>query len=162
MWKCIWFSLGLFSLVAVLLRSASNVILSPCLSVWNMFSLVFGRLFSIAMSLLLIDRFRLLLPFSAVMYIVFLSESMFTHLVFVISPIRAPVSFSSCNSIAVLGVPADISVSISASVGMNGIPFSCVYRGCVHVLPMCLSSLCRLWLRCVLCCFSISSLLVLL
>jgi len=62
---------------------------------------------------------------------------MFTHSVFVASPILAPVSLSSCRSVAVLGVPADIRVSISASVGMNGIPFSCVYRGCVHVLPIC-------------------------
>jgi len=60
-------SLGLFSLVAVLLRSASKVILSACLLVWNTLLFILGRLFSIAMSLLLIGRFRLLLPFSAVM-----------------------------------------------------------------------------------------------
>jgi len=66
-WKCIPFSLGLFSLVAVLLRSASNVILSPCLSVWNIWLFILGRLFSMAMSLLLIGSIRLLLPFSAVM-----------------------------------------------------------------------------------------------
>jgi len=79
----------------------------------------------------------LLLPFSAVMYIVFLSVSMFVHLVFAISPILAPVSLSICSSVAVFSVPAAIRMSISASVGMNGSVFSSVYFGGVHVLPMC-------------------------
>jgi len=62
---------------------------------------------------------------------------MCVHWSFSISPILAPVSLSSCRSVAVFGVPADIRVSISVSVGMNGSPFSCVYFGCVHVLPIC-------------------------
>ena len=66
-WKCICFSLGLFSLVVVLLRSASNVERNPCLFVWNTLSLIFGKLFSMAISLSLIGRIRELLPFSAVM-----------------------------------------------------------------------------------------------
>lgn len=136
-WKCICLSLGLFSLVAVLLRSPSKVTLKLCLLGWNTLSLILGMLFSIAISLLLIGSILLLLPFSAVMYIVFLSESMFTHLVFAISPILAPVSLSICSSVAVFSVPADIRMSISASVGMNGSVFSSVYFGGVHVLPMC-------------------------
>jgi len=67
---------------------------------------------------------------------VFLSLSMCVHNSFSISPILAPVSLSSCRSVDVFRVPADISVSISVSVGMNGIWFSFVYFGCVHVLPM--------------------------
>jgi len=66
-WKWMFFSLGLSSLIAVLLRSDSKVVLSPCLLVWNILSLVFGRLFSIAISLVVMGMFLLLLPFSAVM-----------------------------------------------------------------------------------------------
>ena len=53
-----------------------------------------------------------------------------------ISPILAPVSFSVCKSVEVLGFPIAIRVSNSCSVGMNGSPLSCVYFGCCHVLPM--------------------------
>ena len=66
-WKCMFLSLGLFSLIAVLLRSDSNVVLSPCLLVWNILSLIFVKLFSIADSFVLIGSILLLLPFSAVM-----------------------------------------------------------------------------------------------
>jgi len=66
-WKCICFSLGLLSLVAVLLHSPSNVTLKLCLLGWNTLSLILGMLFSIAISLLLIGSILLLLPFSAVM-----------------------------------------------------------------------------------------------
>ena len=69
-WKWIFLSLGLLSLRAVLLRSASKVDLSPCVLVWNTLSLIFGRLFSMAISLVLIGRILLLLNFSAVTYIV--------------------------------------------------------------------------------------------
>ena len=135
-WKCICLSLGLFSFTAVLLRSASYVVLSPCLSVWKTLPFMWGRLFSIAMSFGLIGNILLLLPFSAVMYIVFRSWSMCVHCSFSISPILAPVSLSSCRSAAVFGLPADIRESISASVGMNGSLLSCVYFGSVHVLFM--------------------------
>lgn len=66
-WKWMFFSLGLFSLVAVLFRSDSNVVLSACLFVWKILSLVLGKLFSMAMSLSLAGNILLLLPFSAVM-----------------------------------------------------------------------------------------------
>ena len=66
-WKCMFFSLGLLSLVAVLLRSDSNVVLNACLFVWNILSLVLSRLFSMAISLVLVGNILLLLPFSAVM-----------------------------------------------------------------------------------------------
>ena len=66
---------------------------------------------------------------------VFLCRSMCVHSSFGISPIRAPVSLSSCKSVAVLGEPAEIRLSISCSVGMNGSPCSLVYFGCIHVLP---------------------------
>ena len=66
---CRWIalSLGLLSFTAVLLRRASKVVRSPCLSVWNILVFVLGRRLSISISLLLIGRIRLLLPFSAVM-----------------------------------------------------------------------------------------------
>ena len=67
---------------------------------------------------------------------VLLSLSMCVHCSFSISPILAPVSLSSCRSVAVLGEPADIRLSISVSVGMNGILLSCVYFGSFHVLFM--------------------------
>ena len=68
---------------------------------------------------------------------VFLSGSTFVHSSFSASPILAPVSFNSCRSVAVLGVPACMRVSNSCSVGMNGSVSSMVYCGCVHVLPVC-------------------------
>ena len=60
-------SLGLLSLIAVRLRSASKVERKPCLFVWNTLLLTLGILFSMAISLLLIGSILLLLPFSAVM-----------------------------------------------------------------------------------------------
>jgi hypothetical protein len=60
-------SLGLLSFLAVLSRSASNVILKPCLLACQ--TLLFGRSnwLNIAISLVDIGKYRLLLPFSAVM-----------------------------------------------------------------------------------------------
>ena len=89
-----------------------------------------------AISLVLIGNIRELLPFSAVMYIVLRSRSMFDHFRRSISPILAPVSFSSCRSVEVLVVPEEIRESISFSVGMNGKPCCLAYFGCVQVLPM--------------------------
>ena len=89
-----------------------------------------------AISLVLIGNIRELLPFSAVMYIVFRSRSMFNHFRRVISPILAPVSLSSCRSVDVLIVPAEIRESISFSVGMCGSLCCLAYFGCVHVFPM--------------------------
>jgi len=123
-WKWILLSLGLFSLVAVLLRSASKVVRKPCFLGWNTFSLIFGRLFSMAISFVLMGRILLLLPFMAVMYMVLRSTSMSVHFSFAISPILAPVSLSICKSVAVFGCPAEIKESISVSVGMNGSPDS--------------------------------------
>ena len=130
------FSLLLFSLVTVLFRSASKVERSPCLFVWKILSLIFGMLFSMAISFVLIGNILELLPFSAVMYIVLRSRSMLIHFRRVISPILAPVSLSSCRSVDVLVVPAEIRESISFSVGMYGKPCCLAYFGCVHVLPM--------------------------
>ena len=45
---------------------------------------------------------------------------MSVHFVRAISPILAPVSLSSCKSVEVFVVPANISESSSISVGMNG------------------------------------------
>ena len=136
MWKEILFSLGLFSLVAVLLRSDSNVFLSPFLFVLNMLSVVFFRLFSMAVSFVLIGSILALLPFSALTYMLLFLKSMSIHLAVDISPILAPVSFRSWSSVAVFAEPADISVSISFSVGMNGIRDSFVYFGFIHFFPI--------------------------
>jgi len=61
---------------------------------------------------------------------------MSAHFSLSISPIRAPVSFSSCKSVEVFVVPDAIRESTSFSVGMKGI-FDCiVYFGFVHVFPI--------------------------
>jgi len=78
-WKDILFSLGLLSLIAVLLRSAPKVFLSPCLLGWNTWSFILGMRFNIALSFLLIGNILGLLPFSAVMCIVPLSKSRSFH-----------------------------------------------------------------------------------
>ena len=62
--------------------------------------------------------------------------SMCVHFRLSISPILAPVSLSSCRSADVFFPLADISVSISVSVGMKGSSLCFAYVGCVHVLPM--------------------------
>lgn len=135
-WKVILFSRGFFSLVAVLLRRASYVIRSVCLFRGNIFSFCLCVLFSMFMSLLLIGSIRLLLPFSASMWMVFLLRSMSVHLVSVASPILAPVSLSSCRSRLVFGVPLFISVSSSFSVGMNGKAVCFLYFGLSHFFPI--------------------------
>ena len=135
-WKVIFFSLGLFSLVAILLRSPSYVLLIPCFLVWNTSSLVLSWLFNMATNFLLIGRILGLLCFSGFMLIVCLCRSKSVHCVWSISPIRAPVSLSSCKSVAVLGAAPDIKASISCSVGMNGIGVSRLYLGFSHVFPI--------------------------
>jgi len=135
-WKCICLSLGFWSFAAVLLRSFSKHVLMLCLGVWNTLSLILGRLFSMASSLMLAGNMRLLLPFSAVMYTALRSWSTCVHFKNSVSPILAPVSLSSCRSAAVFGLPALIRLSISCSVGMKGISFCSMYFGGVHVLPM--------------------------
>lgn len=66
-WKDICLSFGLLSLIAILLRNTSYVVLSPCFLDWKTLSFIFGMLFSIAISLRLIGSILELLPFSAVM-----------------------------------------------------------------------------------------------
>jgi len=83
----------------------------------------------------LIGSIRDLLLFSAVMYIVLLSKSISVHFRRAISPILAPVSLSSCKSVAVFGVAEHIKESSSFSVGINGNLCSLEYFGGCHVLP---------------------------
>lgn len=65
-WKCMFLSLGLLSLSAWCWRRYSRVLRRLCLSVWKTLLFIFGVLLSMAISLLLIGRFLLLHPFSAV------------------------------------------------------------------------------------------------
>jgi hypothetical protein len=58
------------------------------------------------------------------------------HVRFSTSPIRAPVSLSICKSVAVIGRAEAMRVSISASVGMNGIRLSRLYMGAFHCFSM--------------------------
>ena len=98
--------------------------------------LVFGWLFSMAINFLLIGRILGLLCFSGFMLIVCLCRSMSVHFAVSTSPILAPVSFSICRSVAVLGAAPAISASISCSVGMNGSFVSRLYFGLFHVFPI--------------------------
>lgn len=91
----------------------------------SMFSLFLGSLFSIPISLSLIGSIRGLLPFSGLMFTVFLSRSKSIHVSIWASPILAPVSFRSCRTVDILLLHDAIKMSISCSVGMNGIYFSC-------------------------------------
>lgn len=99
---------------------------------WKMVDDVFGRLFSMLMSLLDIFRMRGLLPFSGVILIVAFSVSRSVHFSLHASPHLAPVSFSSCRKVAVLLVQLLISWSISVSVGMNGSFLSLLHIGGSH------------------------------
>ena len=83
---------------------------------------------------------RGLLPLDGVMLIVFCSVDMSVHVSFVASEIRMPVSLSVWSSVAVRFPHDAISWSISVSVGMNGILFSVVMCGFVHVICKYLSS----------------------
>jgi len=94
-----------------------------CLGVWKTLSLILGKLFSMANSFGDAGNMRLLLPFSAVMYMALRSVSTCCHFKNSISPILAPVSLSVWSSAAVFGCPALIRLSISCSVGMKGISF---------------------------------------
>jgi len=125
----------LLSLVAVRCRSDSYVFLNDSLDMLNTLLLVLGSWFSMAISWFEIGRMRELLPFSAVMYIVLRSRSMWCHSSLSSSPVLAPVSLRICSRVAVLGCPADIRLFSSCSVGMKGSWFSCWYCGLVHVLP---------------------------
>jgi len=116
-WICL--SLGFPSLLAVLLLRASKFVLRLCAFPLNILSVFLDSLFSMSMSLVLRGSVLLLLPFSAVMLMVLRSESMCIHFNFSISPILAPVSLSSCSNVAILRLEADISASISCSVGMK-------------------------------------------
>jgi len=66
-WKCILFRRGLFSFLAVRRLNSQRVFVSACLLYWNTLLFILGVLFSMAMSLGLIGRFRLFEPFSALM-----------------------------------------------------------------------------------------------
>ena len=66
-WKCILFRRGLFSFLAVRLLNSQSVFVSACLLYWNTLLFIFGMLLSMAISLVLIGRFRLFDPFSALM-----------------------------------------------------------------------------------------------
>ena len=73
---------------------------------------------SMANSFSLMGKMRSLLPFSECMYTLRCSWLMSIHFVFITSPIRAPVSFRNCITVAVFGLPEAISESISFSVGI--------------------------------------------
>jgi len=135
---CRWiaFRRGLLSLVAVRSRSFSNVTRRLCLRVMKTLSFFFGSWLSIPIKRLLIGNILSLLPFSAVMWMVLRCSSMSIHLSCMASPMRAPVSLSSWRKADVLVLPADMSESISCSVGMNAIGFSFMYLGAFQVFPM--------------------------
>ena len=119
-WKCISFSLGLLSFIASALRCVQRYSLSICFFVWKIVSLFFGRLFIMPISLLLTGRIRGLLPLIGVIVSVFLSVSKSLHLRSMSSPMRIPVSLRVCSTVDVIRPVADMSRSISCSVGMNG------------------------------------------
>ena len=135
-WNVIFVSRGLLIFSAVLARIFSKVIRSPCFDVVKTLSFSLVSLPSMAFSFSVIGRIRGLLCFSGVMLMVLRSRSMSIHFSIVASPIRAPVSFSSCRSAALFVPDAVISWSISCSVGMKGILSSGLYVGFSHVLPM--------------------------
>lgn len=89
-----------------------------------------------AISVSEIGKIRGLLPFSAVMLMVFRLVSMSVHCKkSKISPILAPVSLSVCRAVAVFGVPAEIRLSNSFSVGIKGIFLCILYFGFFHFFP---------------------------
>jgi len=126
----------LLSFLAVRFLSSMNVFLMPCVGVWKTLLFSFGMLFSMAASFGVIGRIRLLLFFSAFIVIVRRVVSICDHSRGAISPIRAPVSLSSCMSVAVVGLADAMRLSISCSVGMYGGVNSRLYCGSVHVLFM--------------------------
>lgn len=124
-WNPMLRSLGLLNRSANVLRSLAKWVLNISLSGWNIVVYLAlgsrGKLRIVLTSLSLIGKSRALLCFSGVMFMVFLCVSMSIGLSCVISPIRAPVSFMH-KSKAWKCFPALLmSISISSSVGMNGI-----------------------------------------
>ena len=121
MWKCICLSLGFCSFRASLFFCWSNVqrILFG-LFLPNIYWLVFGSVFSLA-----INRADILASlgfpcFSATHLSVDFSSSKSDHLQFHNSPILNPVSFSAWSVIETFLLVPEISASISFSVGTNG------------------------------------------
>lgn len=96
------------------------------MSLWHWNSVVYFARWSlcsvviIPISLSLIGRILGLLPFSGVIDIVLRWMSISSGLSCVSSPIRIPVSFSVCSTVAVSFPHEAINWSISSSVGMNG------------------------------------------
>lgn len=91
----------------------------------NISLLLCGCWFSMSRSLLLIFSILGLLPFAGVMLSVLCSVFRSVHCSIVASEIRIAVSFSVCSSVAMCFPHDDMSMSISISVGMNGMR-SCV------------------------------------
>lgn len=121
-WKWIWFRRGLLSFWAILFLWCPSPVLrvlgfmSP-----KIFWLFFGRAITIPMHFELTFKIRGLLFFSGAILIVLLWQSRSVHLAVWSSPDLAPVSLRSCRNVAVFLPEPAISVSISFSVGMNGI-----------------------------------------
>jgi hypothetical protein len=115
------------------------------------------------MSLSLIGSIRGLLPFSGVTLTVLAWKFMSVHLRLWASPMRAPVSLRIWSMVANLGLHDAISMSISFSVGMNGMCVSALYVGLFHLIPLYLryASYCRVLLSLVtflICAFAITAL----
>jgi hypothetical protein len=126
----------LLNFFAILFLCASILVLIDFSFDANIDSLFLFSWFSIATSLSLIGSIRGLLPFSGVTLIVFLWVSKSIHFNILASPMRTPVSFSSCRSDAVLMFADAIRESISCSVGMNGSFCSFLNFGFSHFAPM--------------------------